>query len=57
VTDSGFRWLPKNEVDLDPKDAIQVMSLIEKLEELDDVQSVGSALHITDEVAAAYETA
>ncbi len=58
ISDSGLRWIPKNEVDLDdPKDAVSVMNLIEKLEELDDIQSVASALHITDEVAAAFETA
>jgi YebC/PmpR family DNA-binding regulatory protein len=57
VMDSGFRWIPKNEMDLETKDAVQVMNLIEKLEELDDVQSVGSALHITDDIADAFETA
>jgi transcriptional/translational regulatory protein YebC/TACO1 len=31
------------------------MNFVEKLEELDDVQSVSSNLHISDEIAAALE--
>ncbi|HVO43618.1 MAG TPA: YebC/PmpR family DNA-binding transcriptional regulator [Aggregatilineales bacterium] len=54
VSDSYLTWIPKNEVDLDTEDAVQVMGLIEKLEELDDVQGVASTLHITDEVAEAF---
>ncbi len=42
-----------NRVTLEPKEAMQVLSLIEKLEELDDVQNVHSALEITDDVVAA----
>jgi len=57
VSDSGLTWVAKNEVDLDAQQSLQVMGLIEKLEELDDVQSVASTLHITDEVASAFETA
>ncbi len=50
-------WVPKNEVELSTQDSIQVMGMIEKLEELDDVQTVASNLGISDEVAAALETA
>lgn len=57
VSDSGLSWVPKNEMDLDVSQSVQVMNLIEKLEELDDVQKVASTLHITDEVANAFETA
>jgi YebC/PmpR family DNA-binding regulatory protein len=57
VSDSSLTWVAKNEMDLDTDDSVQVMGLIEKLEELDDVQSVASTLHITDDVAKAYETA
>jgi YebC/PmpR family DNA-binding regulatory protein len=57
VVDSSFTWLPKNEVELDAAQAIQVMTLISSLEELDDVQSVSSSLQITDEIAKAFETA
>ena len=56
VSDSGLTWVAKNELDLDTTQSLQVMGLIEKLEELDDVQSVASTLHITDEVASAFET-
>jgi len=50
-------WMPKNEVELETQGALQVMSLIEKLEDLDDVQNVASNLGITDEVAAALSAA
>ena len=36
--------------------AVQNMRLLDKLEELDDVQSVSSNLDITDEVAMAYDS-
>lgn len=57
VTDSALHWVPKNEMDLGLEDSVQIMGLIERLEELDDVQSVASSLHITDEVGNAFETA
>jgi len=57
VSDSQLSWVPKNETDLDTSQSVQVMNLIEKLEELDDVQAVASTLHITDEVVNAFETA
>jgi YebC/PmpR family DNA-binding regulatory protein len=41
---------PKNPVSLDPKDAITVMNCVENLEELEDVQSVYSALDLNDEL-------
>ncbi len=56
VTDSGLTWIAKNEIDLENKgDAVQVMGVLEKLEELDDVQAVSSTLHVTEEVAEAFE--
>lgn len=57
VEERELIWKPKNEVALETQHALQVMGLIEKLEELDDVQAVASNLEITDEVAAALETA
>lgn len=39
----------------DEKDALQVMRLLEKLEDLDDVQRVYSNLDISDELASKYE--
>ncbi|MBN2306271.1 MAG: YebC/PmpR family DNA-binding transcriptional regulator [Anaerolineae bacterium] len=50
-------WMPKIEVQVETNAALQIMGLIEKLEELDDVQSVASNLELTDEVAAALEAA
>ena len=57
VSDSYLTWVAKNEIDLDTTNAVTIMGMIEKLEELDDVQSVASSLHITDDIAEAYATA
>ncbi len=57
VEERELIWLPQNEVELPTDQALQVMSLIEKLEELDDVQKVASNLSITDEVVAALSAA
>jgi YebC/PmpR family DNA-binding regulatory protein len=57
VEERELIWMPKIEIDLETQDAVQVMGLIEKLEDLDDVQSVASNLAITDEVAAALAAA
>jgi len=57
VVERELIWVPKNEIELETSDAVQVMNLIEKLEDLDDVQSVASNLNITDEVAAALTAA
>src|SRR5690606_27963155 len=57
ITESGLRWEATNETELPLDKAIQNMRLLERLEELDDVQSVSSNLMITEEVAAAFETA
>ena len=48
---------PNNPVALGQHEAMQVMNLVEKLEELDDVQDVYSSLDITDEAIAAMESA
>jgi len=55
VSDSSLTWIAKNELELGAEDAMQVTGLLEKLEELDDVQNVSSTLNITDEVARAME--
>jgi len=57
IDESELIWIPKNEVEVGTQEAIQIMNFVEKLEELDDVQAVASNLHLTDEVAAALETA
>jgi YebC/PmpR family DNA-binding regulatory protein len=50
-------WMPQNEVTLNTDQALQVMNLIEKIEDLDDVQNVSTNLAITDEVAEALTAA
>ncbi len=57
VEERELIWMPQNEVELPTEQALQVMSLIEKLEELDDVQKVASNLSLTDEVVAALSAA
>jgi YebC/PmpR family DNA-binding regulatory protein len=46
---------PKTQVEPEEKEALAAMRLIEKLEDLDDVQKVYSNLHVTDEIAAKFE--
>ena len=50
-------WIPSNTITLEPKQAFQNMTLINSLEELDDVAHVYSTLDITDEIIAAFEAA
>jgi len=57
VEESELRWEAKNETELPVEKALANMRLVEKLEELDDVQSVSSNLMITDEIVEAFETA
>jgi YebC/PmpR family DNA-binding regulatory protein len=52
VTGAEKTMRPKTFVQPDEKDALSVLRLIEKLEDLDDVQKVYSNIDITDEVAA-----
>jgi YebC/PmpR family DNA-binding regulatory protein len=54
--DAELRWFPQNEMAVSVKAAVQNMRLMEKLEELDDVQTVSSNLNITDAVLSAYES-
>ena len=61
LSDAGYetdeaelRWFAQQEVDVPIKAAVQNMRIMEKLEELDDVQSVASNLNITDEIVKAY---
>jgi len=50
-------WIPSNTIALEPKQAFQNMTLINCLEELDDVTHVYSTLDMTDEIIAAFEAA
>ena len=47
--------VPKTTIQLEEKETIQVMGVIEALEELDDTQQVYSNLEISDEVMTRYE--
>ncbi|MGE5124518.1 MAG: YebC/PmpR family DNA-binding transcriptional regulator [Acidobacteriaceae bacterium] len=55
--EAGLKLIPKNEIELEPEAAVQVMRTIETLEDLDDVQEVFSNLTITDEAIARLEGA
>lgn len=57
MEDSSLVYDPNNPVTLDQGDALQVMNLIERIEDLDDVQNVYSTLELTDEAIAAMEGA
>ncbi|GAB5489932.1 MAG: YebC/PmpR family DNA-binding transcriptional regulator [Phototrophicaceae bacterium] len=53
--DAELRWFAQQELEVSLKASVQNMRIMEKLEELDDVQSVSSNLTITDDVIAAFE--
>lgn len=55
--ESGLRMVPKQEIELDVNDTLQVMRLIETIEELDDVQDVFHNVKVSDEALAALEAA
>lgn len=52
IDDAGLRMQANQEIDLEPKEAIKVMHVIEEIEDLDDVQTVSSNLKISDELIA-----
>jgi len=54
LDEAELRWFPQNEVTVPVKKALQNMRLLERLENSDDVQTVASNLHITDEALAAF---
>ena len=55
--EAGLRMNPKQEVELNAEDTIQVLKAIEAIEELDDVQNVYYNLKVSDEAIAALEEA
>lgn len=57
VAEAELSEVPKNEIELSSKDTLQVMSVIEGLEELDDIQQVYSGLAISEEALAELEAA
>lgn len=52
ITEASLIYDPENPMDLNAKQSAQILALIDKLEDLDDVQNVFSALKITDEAIA-----
>lgn len=57
LEEASVVYVPTNPLELPQEQALQIMGLIEKIEDLDDVQNVYSTLDITDEAIAAMETA
>ena len=57
IAEAELSEVPKTEIELSPKETVQVMGVIEALEELDDVQQVYSGLSISDEAMAELEAA
>jgi len=53
--EAGLRMVPKQEVELDVSDTLQVMRVIDNLEDMDDVQNVYSNLKVSEEALAALE--
>ncbi len=57
VADASLRMMPNSFVSLPSGESLQVMRVIERIEELDDVQNVFSNLDVTEEAVALLETA
>lgn len=55
--EAGLRLIPRQEVELSPEDAVQVLKALESIEDLDDVQNVYSNLKVSDEAIAAFTSA
>ena len=55
VESSELQMVPKSMIQLEDKAALQTLKLLEKLEEIDDVQAVFTNADIPDSVAAGYE--
>jgi YebC/PmpR family DNA-binding regulatory protein len=53
--DAELRMIPKQELELDVDDTLQVIKVIESLEEMDDVQNVYSNLKMSEDALAALE--
>jgi YebC/PmpR family DNA-binding regulatory protein len=57
IDSAELAMIPKSLAQLGEKETFQVMNLVERLEELDDVQQVYSNLDISDEIMVKYEVA
>ncbi len=52
ITNAEVSMIPKTTVELDPKGTVTVLKMVEKLEDLDDVQAVYSNIEVSDEALA-----
>ncbi|HEY8476489.1 MAG TPA: YebC/PmpR family DNA-binding transcriptional regulator, partial [Chloroflexota bacterium] len=55
IESAEVSMVPKTTIQLDPKDAVATLRLLDRLEELDDVQRVYSNIEVSDEVLREYE--
>jgi transcriptional/translational regulatory protein YebC/TACO1 len=55
VESAEVSMIPKQTIDLDEKQSVQTMRMLENLEEFDDVQHVASNVNFSDAALAAYE--
>jgi YebC/PmpR family DNA-binding regulatory protein len=55
--EAGLRMVPKQEIELNVDQTVQVMKALETIEDLDDVQNVFSNLKVSEEALAALEAA
>jgi YebC/PmpR family DNA-binding regulatory protein len=55
IESSEVTMIPKTTIDLDEKQAHQNLKLLNKLEELDDVQTVSSNINFTEDILNSYE--
>jgi YebC/PmpR family DNA-binding regulatory protein len=55
--EAGLRMMPKQELELEVSDTLQVMKALDTIEELDDVQNVFSNLKVSEEALTALEAA
>jgi len=55
--EAGLRMIPKQELELDLDQTVQVMKALETIEEIDDVQNVFSNLKMSEQALAALEAA
>lgn len=55
LSEANLIYDPNTPLELEEKEAIQVLKFIEAVEDVDDVQNVTSTLHVTDEALAAMD--
>jgi transcriptional/translational regulatory protein YebC/TACO1 len=55
IDSSEVSMIPQNTLDLEEKPALQNLKLLQKLEELDEVQLVSSNVNFTDEILEKFE--